>query len=492
MKVKVSDILSCIVISALAVRVNAMPLHISPNAQDSTAITSTWNALLSMPELKGSLVGAVVADARSGKIIYARNPDLRMLPASNRKLFTSAAAVINLGLKFRFHTDVVSATPLSASGEIDGPLYLRGMGDPTLVDSDLDQMAKELFDKGLRRVNGSVVGDGSKFSTEIYGDNWGWNNLTDYSAPEITSLEVDRDVIDVTIHGGVTDGDPTTVTLKPAIPYAIIQNTSITGSDNKSGETPSDDLGGYVDRVWDKDIVLTSGSVKPNEHKTDEITLVDAPRYAALQFTSALQRAGIHVAGEPVSGVTPAHANILLLHYAGVPLSEYLPLMLKPSDNLLAEALVREEGIIHGSKGDYAAGHAYELPALRSLGVDTSTLRFNDGSGVSRRDYVPPRATIALLVGMIHRPEWRVWYQALPIAGVDGTLRKRMIGTRAQGNVHAKTGTLSETVALSGYVTDRTGRLLAFSLMANNFLASGKSVRHLHDLCVESLADGKY
>ncbi len=155
---------------------------------------------------------------------------------------------------------------------------------------------------------------------------------------------------------------------------------------------------------------------------------------------------------------------------------------------MIAESLVRTEGATKGAGGTYDAGHALETPFFQSLGVDTKSVDLVDGSGVSRRNFVTARAVGQLLLGMSKRRDFAAYYDALPIAGVDGTLKSRMVGTLAAGNVHAKTGTLSQARALSGYVTGRGGELYAFSLLMNNFPGNARSAGAVQDKFAEYLA----
>ena len=184
-----------------------------------------------------------------------------------------------------------------------------------------------------------------------------------------------------------------------------------------------------------------------------------------------------------MQGKTPAGAVSLAFH-DGLPLSEMLKKMNKPSDNLLAECFVR----LLSPVGSYDAGHTLETPVFRKLGVDTKKIDLVDGCGVGRRDFVTARTVAALLVGMHRRPDWKLYYNSLPIAGVDGTLKGRFKGTAAQNNVHAKTGTLSQVRALSGYLTGKDGRLYVFSLLMNNFPGKAKTAGDVQDAFVKRLA----
>ena len=236
-------------------------------------------------------------------------------------------------------------------------------------------------------------------------------------------------------------------------------------------------------KPWRKNEFDISGTL-PLGKTLDAKAPVDSPLLlAATLLRQALVKHGIAVDGGAALGQTPADAVVLTSH-SSLPLSEYIVRMNKPSDNLLAETLVR----LLDPRGTVQAGRAKEMPLFQSLGVDTRPIALEDGCGVSRRDYVTARSISQLLVGMHRRKDWPLYYQSLPIAGVDGTLRSRMAGTAAANNVHAKTGTLSQVRALSGYVTGRSGQLYVFSLLMNNFPGTARSAGAVQDQFVEWLA----
>lgn len=432
----------------------------------------------------------MVVDAHTGDVLYERNADIRFVPASNRKLFSTAAGLIDLGPETRFHTLVLAETPISADGSISGNIYVRGQGESTLTDVDLDSIANALKAHGLRHVAGDIVGDGSFFPDDLYGDNWGWNNLTDASAPQISGLEVNRDVILVRVTGAGQLGTAPVVVLVPSIPYATVINNGATTDKPalQSNATVYNALN-QIDRVWDGNVILVRGPFREKESVSDRIPLVDPPRYAALEFERACERQGITVGGVAISGATSPTATVVLADHEGPTLSEYVTLTNKPSDNLLAETLVRQMGYSDSKQAIYGAGHDAEIRVLRRVGVDTSTMRLRDGSGVSRRDFVTPKNVIQLLKAMTVQPVWPIWYKSLPIAGVDGSLRNRFKGTSSEGNVHAKTGSLSEVCCLSGYAITKSGRMLAFTILTNNFLCPTSEVRNLHNKLVETLTD---
>ena len=411
-----------------------------------------------------------------GKTLYAHDADLRLLPASNCKLWTSAAALELLGPEYRMPTDVLTAARPDANGVIAGSVYLRGGGDGLLSAADLDALAGTLSAAGVKRITGSIAGDGSRFAGPLYGFGWEWDDLGDEEFPQISGLEVSEGVLSVHVAPGKAPGDPVTATVDPPTDYVPLVVTARTGA-----KDAADDC--VITKSWRKNEFDVSGTL-PLGKTLDAKAPVDAPPLlAATLLRQALVKRGIAVDGGAALGQTPANAVVLASHQS-LPLSEYIVRMNKPSDNLLAETLVR----LLDSPGTVKAGRAKALPFFGSLGVDTQALALEDGSGVSRRDYVTARSVSHLLLGMHRRKDWPLYYQSLPIAGVDGTLKSRMINTLAQNNVHAKTGTLSQVRALSGYVTGRSGNLYVFSLLMNNFPGSARSAGAVQDSFVEWLA----
>jgi PBP4 family serine-type D-alanyl-D-alanine carboxypeptidase len=244
-----------------------------------------------------------------------------------------------------------------------------------------------------------------------------------------------------------------------------------------------------VEREWDRNVIDVTGTLPAGAPVHIDITVADPARYAAAVFTSALQGAGITISGAVKTGAAPLGANVVLKH-TGPKIADYIKLMNKPSDNLLAESLIRLVGMEIGKGGSYDNGHAVESDWLVRQGIDTAKLDLADGCGVSRRDFVTARSVADLLVLMHGKADWQVYDDSLPIAGVDGTLRKRMKDTLAAGNVHAKTGSLGEVSCLSGYVTSKSGVLYVFSVLNNNFSGPTNDIRAMQDRFVEALAAG--
>ncbi len=445
-------------------------------AQDAPGLTRALDKILATPTLSGGITGAMVCRADNGAVLYAHDADTRLLPASNRKLFTAASALCLLGPNFRARTEVLAAAKPDAAGAVHGTLYLRGGGDGLLSPADLDTLAVAVAGQGIKRIDGNVAGDGSRFKGGPYGFGWEWDDFSDEEFPQISGLEVNEGVLAVHIAAGSAPGEPVSVTLTPPTDYVSLVVSAKTGAKDAANDCAAE-------RPWDKNYFRVTGTLPVGQTLDVNVPVKDPDRLAATLFRQALIRHGIAVTGPAVQGQTPAGAAVLAVH-DGLPLSETLARMNKPSDNLLAECFVR----LLSPVGSYDAGHELETPVFQKLGVDTDKIALVDGCGVGRRDFVTARAATNLLVGMHRRPDWKLYYDSLPIAGVDGTLKGRMKGTAAAGNVHAKTGTLSQVRALSGYVTGKDGRLYVFSLLMNNFPGKAKTAGDVQDAFVEELA----
>ncbi len=226
----------------------------------------------------------------------------------------------------------------------------------------------------------------------------------------------------------------------------------------------------------------------PNNDDTDgRVTVPKPPLFAATILTEHLTTHGIQVNGSPSMGSTPPGADVLASH-SSVPMNVMLAKMLKPSDNLIAEMLVRLEAAKPGHPGSNSEGRDIEDKFFASIGIGPDTHHFVDGSGVSRIDYVKPSAIMTLLLYEASQPNFSTFYDAMSIVGVDGTADTRMKGTLAAGNAHVKTGTVRNCRSLSGYVTTKGGKLMAFVILMNNHLMPARAMGAVQDKIVERIA----
>lgn len=446
------------------------------------------------PAARTAFWGIEVRDLSTGAPIFRMNDDHFFVPASNTKLFTSALALTRLGADYRVHTTVMSASAPDSAGRIAGDLTLVGAGDANLsgrvipydVNAEkgdpltaLSDLAQQLWDHGVRRVDGDIVGDDTAFLWEPYGSGWGLEDPIGADGAPISALCVNDNTVAMNVVGNQISFDP-------PLPVFTIENRLqvFEGAMEKV----------HVDRLPGSTLLRLWGAVPPS-YVGDPIHLaVDDPaRYAALALMEALTRKGITVSGKAVAHHAlpgtkppeiPASAPIVLAERQSPPLIDDLRVTDKVSQNLHAEMLLRLVG-----HGDRHEGLDALQQFLDEAGIEREQYFFQDGSGLSRRNVVTPHAIVALLTYMAKSPVAAEWTSLLPIAGVDGSLRMRFIKTRAQGRVTAKTGTLSHTSALSGYATRRSGRRFVFTIIVNNYNGAPSEIRDTMDKICSLLVD---
>lgn len=452
------------------------------------ALVADLDRILSDQRLAGAHAGVVVRSAETGETLYSRGAQDRLLPASNNKLFSSVAAMEALGPDHRFTTSVLS------DGDRQGPvlqgdLYLKGGGDPTMLEADYQQLATQLADSGLRLVTGRLIADDSWFDGVRLGTSWAWDDEPYYYSAQIASLTVspntdyDAGTVIVETTPAAAGTRPAT-RVNPETGYVQIDNRAVTGAPG-SAETIS------VERRHGTNTIVVSGSIPAGGATTrDWATVWEPAGYAADVFRRALAGHGVQVLGETAPGTTPSGASTLAEHRS-MTLTELMVPFLKLSNNGHAEVLLKAMGRQERGQGSWSAGIAVANQRLVALGVSAGSYRMVDGSGLSRMDMLNAEQLTSLLLAARGEPWFDRWYAALPIAGepdrfVGGTLRNRMRNTPAAANVHAKTGSLTGVTALSGYVTAANGEPLVFSIVLNNYLSA--SPKDIEDAIAVRLA----
>jgi D-alanyl-D-alanine carboxypeptidase/D-alanyl-D-alanine-endopeptidase (penicillin-binding protein 4) len=477
------------VLIALVVLVLGLPGG-GATAQNADPLGADLDRILADPRLVGTSVGLVVRDADSGDLVYTRTSANRLVPASNAKLVTTATALEVLGADHRFRTDV-----LAAGGRhghfLNGDLLLRGTGDPTLLAADYQDLAARVRASGVRVIAGDLVADDTWFDAVRLGSGWAWDDEPYYYNAEISALTVSPDTdydagtVIVRVLPGAAPGAPARVEVVPPNDHVRIVTTATTAA---SGDSIS------IDRDRASTTIRVSGSLAVGSEPVTQYTAVADPTGLATSvFARALADNGVRLLGKVRRGTTPRDATTLASRES-MPLGELLVPLLKFSNNGHSEILVKTAGRVVSGEGTWDAGLTALQARLPDLGVDPAALRLVDGSGLSRMDVISPDQIAALLIGVRDEPWFGTWYEALPVAGDPdrtrgGTLRNRMRGTPAEGNVHAKTGSLTGVTTLAGYVTTADGRHLVFSLFLNNFVSAAP--RDLEDAVAVRLASDR-
>jgi D-alanyl-D-alanine carboxypeptidase/D-alanyl-D-alanine-endopeptidase (penicillin-binding protein 4) len=462
----------------------------SADTTSDAARVATLDGVLANARLAGSTTAMQVRDAATGAVIYSHNADQRVIPASNEKLMTSAAAMEVLGTGYRFHT-VARYTGTRSGTTVKGSLYLHGQGDPTMTYAQFDALATAVAKSGIKKFTGSLVADDTWFDRVPLGLDWSWQDETYADNAAISALTVAADTsfntgaVAILSKPGAAAGKAATLTLSPANSVVKIVNKSTTGAAGSADTLTASRAHGT------NTITVTGSRPLKGAVKTTLVAVQDPTQVAIGVFRDALKRHGVTVTGSTTTGATPSAAKTVTDH-ASITLAQLLPYFLKLSNNGHAELLTKAMGRAKtpGSAGSWPTGLAAGTAALKNLGVNTSLITMGDGSGLSRRDWLTTAQIATLLKGAQSRPWFTTWFNALPIAGnsdpmVGGTLRSRMVGTLAANNLHGKTGTLTGVNALSGFVKDRDGRLLVFSSISN---AATANVADILDTAAVALA----
>ncbi|WP_404802425.1 D-alanyl-D-alanine carboxypeptidase/D-alanyl-D-alanine endopeptidase [Bacillus shivajii] len=439
------------------------------------------------PHLNGGLTGISIRSASTGETLYEHNGDVRMRPASNMKLFTAAAALSVLGEDYQFKTEI-RTDGKREENVLKGNLYLKGFGDPTLLIEDLNQMAKDIVNSGIKIIEGDMIGDDSRYDDVRLSPDLIWSDEYAYYGSQISALTLSPNkdfasgTISVEVSPGGKVGDPVNIQLSNKTSDINIINEAVTTS-------PDGETGLTIDRKHGSNTIIVKGFLPIEAKLEKELIAVWEPTQFVLDlFKQELEKQGINVLRTAKVGVTPKD-TITLTSHRSIPLSELLIPFMKLSNNGHAEVLVKEMGKIEKGEGSWEKGLEVLNEQLSKLDVNSDTLVIRDGSGISHVNLIPANE-ISKLLYHIQKEKWfPVFLKSLPVTGnsdrmIGGTLRRRMESL----NVKAKTGTLSTVSSLSGYVETPKGNTLIFSILLNHLLDEDKG-KEIEDKIVEIIAN---
>jgi D-alanyl-D-alanine carboxypeptidase/D-alanyl-D-alanine-endopeptidase (penicillin-binding protein 4) len=485
----------------------------------SGALTTAINAIVSSPAVSRAHWGVSVVSL-DGSPIYALNDGQFFEPASNAKLLTTAAALALLPPHTTYTTNAVAQGELDGAGRLHGNVILQGSGDPTMSGRSypyqektqrpnpplvvLQSIADQIQASGVKVIDGDIVGDDSWFPWERYGSGWSWDDLEwSYGAP-ISALTVNDNVVYLNLP---PDGQPSP--WNPDTPYYTLESSLAT---LPGTQQPNPGL----DRPPGSKSVRVYGTTNQNGLHL-ALAIEDPAEYAAIALRQMLLAHGIEVTGaarakhrlpsdiqdfraevdQPLvlhpltlSTIQPSATGMrVLATHVSPPFEQDIVVTNKVSQNLHAELFLRLLGRLEGSDGSIAQGTRVVRQFLIGAGVDPGDFIFYDGSGLSPQDLITPRAITRLLIYANRQPWGATWRASLPVGGVDGTLSGRFAEPALRGKVFAKTGTLSEVNALSGYLVAASGRTVAFSILCNDHNPSGDAARLAMDKIVAAIAN---
>jgi D-alanyl-D-alanine carboxypeptidase/D-alanyl-D-alanine-endopeptidase (penicillin-binding protein 4) len=471
------------------------------------------------PELKRGSIGIKIASLDTGKTIFEENAEKFFMPASNMKSFTVAAAMEKLSPNFRFVTSVYANAQPDTTGTIKGDLTVFGRGDVSFSTAfyngdyfkGLDNLADKIAQAGVKKIEGNLVGDESYFTGSAIPTGWEWDDLQWYYGAEVSALPLNDNALDLTVKPS-TVGAPCAVHLLPFNPVVRIVNTCKTTAAGVKRDLT-------VKKAIEQNVLEISGTMPVGDRGfTDYVTVSHPAELFIALLKQRLEQKGVVITGQPrvigakekavlaaASQVTPVEITRL----ESPPFSVVAAKTLKPSQNMYTETILwtlgeqgRSFSMLNGN-GTKSQDNPFLNPKstsaergifvvrnfLDEIGVAPDGLIQYDGSGLSRHNLVTPAALVQLYTYMAKQSRYAsVWYDALPVGGVDGTLKSRFADSRTSGNVHAKTGTIDQVSALSGYVTTSTGEKLVFSIIVNG-IVEGRTRTGAIDEIVKSLAN---
>ncbi|MEY4918468.1 MAG: D-alanyl-D-alanine carboxypeptidase/D-alanyl-D-alanine-endopeptidase, partial [Verrucomicrobiota bacterium] len=469
-------------------------------AQTLSQIQAQLTAHVEQPRFSGALWGVKIVSLDSGKTIFESHADRLMSPASNSKMYPATLALDRLGADYKIITPILATAKPDADGVIHGDLVISGRGDPswnakragTNFWNLFSPFITEIKKAGVRHVTGDLIGDTTFFRSPPTGGSWTVEDLENSEGAEISALTLADNMTLLRVMPAAKTGEPCALEILSPFTGLQLDNQTVTATNGAARHLEARRFRGEnVFHIFGQ--LPVGGEVEPVD--------LPVPRPAewfTAALKSALQENGIIVDGasrvvawpSPPAFGTPVsdparseNSPQRAVPEAGVPIGEIIspPLrelvrdFMKPSQNLETDLIfehtgekLREENSPAWKTSEDCAVAALQT-FLATNGVGTNDVHFDEGSGLSRNNLTTANASVALLAFMAKHPAAQAWEDSLPIAGVDGTIRRRMKGTPAEKNVHAKTGTLRWVNALSGYVTNAAGEKLVFSLMLNRY-----------------------
>lgn len=399
----------------------------SPARSPLAQLRHSIDSLVDDPKFANAQIGLLIVNPATGDTLYSHNAGKLFMPASNQKILTSAVALSVLGPDYRYRT-VIARRGAMNDTILNGDLIVIGRGDPTLSDRvygsavrEMGVIADSIKAHGVRRVTGSMRQGGNAFPDSIYGYGWEWDDISGESGAPVDELLFNEGMVQ---RAARIDGRDTVIAVATRTP-------------------------GYV--------------------------------YLSALYSALAQR-GVRVNGMLDLAIDSLATPVDTVYaFSSPPLREILKYFLKPSQNQIGEALLKTVGLERNGIGSADSGAEVVAEKLRQWGVDSTQFVVYDGSGLSRHDLVSPETIVKVLTAMQKDTAFSAYYDAFPVAGVDGTIRGRMKGTAAENNLRGKTGTIEFVRSLSGYVDDADGERLVFSFLSNHFTTPVSEITRAQD-----------
>ena len=471
-----------------------------PAADAEDTLRRDLDVIFRDQRLSDTQLGVAIYSLDRDELLFGYNANKLYIPASNEKILTAAVSFLRLGPEYRFKTRVFIDGEIDDNGVLQGDLIIQGFGDPShstrMGSKDpftaFRDFAIRLKTQGIKAIAGSIAGDASAFRGTGYGRGWELDDLTASYAAPVSALSFNENFVSFQIRPGAKTGDVAILSSEPVPGYPRIDNSIVTAAAGRAAtvnvEHTSNDAGA-------PETIKLRGTLPLKNPVSRRSVAVRRPvRYYLEAFRHLLGREGIDVSNcdikEEYSMPKPGDSGAaeLLMTYESASLAELLKPIMKDSLNMPTETLLHTLGLEIRGEGTADAGIEVVTETLETIGIRKGSYVFADASGLSRRNLISADI-LARVLGFMHRqPVFPHFYATMAIAGVDGTMRNRLTETAVRGNVHAKTGTLTGVSAISGYVRTADGEMLAFSIIANNYISVKTAVEDVQNMALLRLA----
>ncbi len=446
-------------------------------------LSNEINDLLKDDFFNSTTISIDIYDLSAKESLYQLDEKKLLNPASNMKLLTSAAGLIFLGPEYEFITSVRYTGDI-VNNTLFGDVYVVGGFDPDFSTNDLNKFVKDFQKVGIKEIGGNLYGDVSKKDSVSWGWGWMWDDNPSTDAPYLSALNINSNSINVYLTGSSL-GEKANITIDPETQYVKVINNTMTSS--------SDDTDITVTRDWQnrKNDIYVDGVILPaeitnNDTIKNSVNIYRPDLYFLTLFKEKLEANGISLNGKISLLKNPGTAK--WISFFSRSYDSVMVNMNKSSDNLSAEMVLYSLAASFNNAPVSASEGLNVVDSLLTLcGVKKNKYVLADGSGVSRYNLLSTEIVLSVLKNIYYNyPDlFELYFKSLPVAGVDGTLKDRMIGSVAERNVHAKTGTLRGVSCLSGYVTGRNNHLIAFSIFEQNFIGKTSFAREIQDqICI--------
>jgi len=454
-------------------------------------------SIINIPDFSNAFIGVCILSLETGEYIFNKNENNCFVPASTNKIITTAAALDYLGSDFRYNTPVYLDGKISENGEFTGNIIIRGSGDPT-ISKQFHSDAFEVFNEwaavldsiGIKSIRGNIIADDRYFDSNVYPPGWFNDDMVYSYSPQITALAFNDNKIDVTVKTGEKVGEQAKIITYPIGTNIFISNSITTLPLSE----PTNIVPNRIERT---DIIELKGGISLDSSISKEfnisIAVEDPSIFFLNNFKNSIENRKIAFRGSLIN-IDDFTDDIEyfdkqpICEYNSPPLSEIIQVVNKKSHNLAAEQLFKTIAKETTGFGSFEKGTEQIKKFVAKNGISPDNISIVDGSGLSRLNLISPIYQVNLL-SSIYRSDYKdVFLESLAAPGQDGTLKKRMLSSKAEHNVIAKTGTMTNISAICGYVKTKDNEMLAFSIMLLNFHSPLSLTYNLQDLICMRLA----